>query len=327
MRQEVAIREIDRLANVGKPFLFVISYDMSDCHVWAVDNIPDGVFFNFQGFCNDGNINSSDQLPTDIKWNIKAESEESYRKRFDIVQRHLKRGDSYLVNLTSRMEVETNLSLLDIYQASKAKYKLWIKDKLVCFSPETFLQINHGMISCFPMKGTISADIPDAKELLMANRKETAEHATIVDLIRNDLSMVANHVSVENYRYIEKLHTNKGDIYQTSSRITGKLPEDFESHLGEIIFSQLPAGSITGAPKPETCRIIREAENYDRGFYTGVMGYWHDGKLNSAVMIRFIETDGKHLWFKAGGGITAMSDCHSEYLETLEKIYVPITTD
>lgn len=174
------------------------------------------------------------------------------------------------------------------------------------------------------MKGTIAADSPDAMQRLMASEKEAAEHATIVDLIRNDLSMVATHVRVGNYRYCELLHTNKGDIYQTSSRITGVLPDDFRSRLGEVVFSQLPAGSITGAPKPMTCKIISDAENYDRGFYTGIMGCWHDGVLDSAVMIRFIDNDGEHLWFKAGGGITAKSDCHSEYLETLEKIYVPI---
>ena len=265
-------------------------------------------------------------MPANILWDVKAETEEAYRRRFDIVQRHLRRGDSYLVNLTSRMEVATNLSLQNIYRASVARYKVWAEDEFVCFSPEIFLQINGGKISCCPMKGTIPADAPDAAARLMASRKEAAEHATIVDLIRNDLSMVATHVTVENYRYMERLHTNKGDIFQTSSRITGTLPAGFESRLGEIVFSQLPAGSITGAPKPMTCRIISEAEDYSRGFYTGVMGCWHDGILDSAVMIRFLDTDGRRLWFKAGGGITAKSDCHSEYLETLEKAYVPITT-
>lgn len=326
MQRDRAIIEMNRMGGQGMPFIFAINYDMTDCRVWAIENVPHTVLFNFQGFCNDCDINRRG-IPKRIEWNLKAEPEERYRKRFDIVQQHLRRGDSYLVNLTSRMEVETNLSLIDIYNASKAKYKLLSTGEFVCFSPETFLQINNGMISCCPMKGTIPANKPEACHELMESKKETAEHATIVDLIRNDLSRVASHVTVEDYRYMERLYTNKGDIYQTSSRITGKLPKGFEDHLGDIIFSQLPAGSITGAPKPMTCRIIHEAENYDRGFYTGVMGCWHDGKLDSAVMIRFLDTDGKHLWFKAGGGITAMSDCHSEYLETLEKIYVPITTD
>ena len=116
------------------------------------------------------------------------------------------------------------------------------------------------------MKGTIDASLPDACRLLMDDRKEAAEHATIVDLIRNDLSMVSEQVTVTRYRYCDCLETNKGPILQTSSEICGVLPEDYLSHIGDILFRLLPAGSITGAPKPKTMEIIAEAENYERGF-------------------------------------------------------------
>lgn len=102
------------------------------------------------------------------------------------------------------------------------------------------------------------------------------------------------------------------------------MPDDYRQHLGEIIDAQLPAGSITGAPKKKTVEIIREAELYDRGFYTGVMGIFNDGELNSAVMIRFVEQDENGMAFKAGGGITAKSCCRNEYEEVLQKIYLPI---
>ena len=202
------------------------------------------------------------------------------------------------------------------------------------------------------MKGTLDASLPNAEKQLMEDRKEAAEHATIVDLIRNDLSRVAEDVRVDKYRYIDVLHTNKGNILQTSSEISGRLPEDYPHHLGEILDAQLPAGSITGAPKDKTMQIIQEAEGYDRGFYTGIMGIYDQGELNSAVMIRFIEeetspvdfeTDGeknfkakegkasegkepkasRELYFKAGGGITSKSDCQREYEEVIQKIYLP----
>ena len=174
------------------------------------------------------------------------------------------------------------------------------------------------------MKGTIDASIPFAAQLLMNDPKETAEHATIVDLIRNDLSMVANRVSVSRYRYMDRLQTNRGAIFQTSSEIQGILPENYQEHLGDIIFRLLPAGSITGAPKKKTVEIIREAETYDRGFYTGVMGYFDGKNLDSAVMIRFLEhTDGGFV-YKSGGGITFRSTARSEYEEMIQKIYVPI---
>lgn len=85
----------------------------------------------------------------------------------------------------------------------------------------------------------------------------------------------------------------------------------------------LPAGSITGAPKDKTVQIIHEAEGYDRGYYTGIMGIYDNGMLNSAVMIRFMEKDEKGIFFKAGGGITSKSDCRKEFAEVLQKVYLP----
>ena len=242
------------------------------------------------------------------------------------------------------------------YLKEEAQNKAHLKEEnieenltpFVCFSPETFVRIKGGRIYSYPMKGTLDASLPNAEKQLMEDRKEAAEHATIVDLIRNDLSRVAENVRVDKYRYFDVLHTNKGDILQTSSEISGRLPEDYPHHLGEILDAQLPAGSITGAPKDKTMQIIQEAEGYDRGFYTGIMGIYDQGELNSAVMIRFIEeetspvdfeADGKKnfkanagkkpkesrkLYFKAGGGITSKSDCRREYEEVIQKIYLPI---
>lgn len=90
------------------------------------------------------------------------------------------------------------------------------------------------------------------------------------------------------------------------------------------IFRLLPAGSITGAPKTKTMQIISEAETYERGFYTGVMGYFDGNNLDSAVMIRFVEQEGDRMYFKSGGGITCRSEAQSEYHEMKQKIYVPI---
>lgn len=174
------------------------------------------------------------------------------------------------------------------------------------------------------MKGTIDATLPNALQTLLDNPKETAEHATIVDLIRNDLSIVAEKVHVEKYRYAEQLETNRGPIIQTSSEIKGRVLAYYKHHPGEMIMKQLPAGSITGAPKPKTVEIISQAENYERGFYTGVMGIWKDGNIDSAVMIRFIDQQNQQLYYKAGGGITAKSNEEKEYNEIIEKIYVPI---
>ena len=128
----------------------------------------------------------------------------------------------------------------------------------------------------------------------------------------------------QEYRYIDELQTNRGTILQTSSEIQGILPDNYLENLGNIIFRLLPAGSITGAPKTKTMQIISEAETYERGFYTGVMGYFDGNNLDSAVMIRFVEQEGDRMYFKSGGGITCRSEAQSEYHEMKQKIYVPI---
>ena len=316
---------------------------------------------------------TSEKEISETIWQIEPPLYEDYERSFNIVKSNIMAGNSYLTNLTCRVPVSCNLSLEEIFHRAKGKYKLLLRRKktqaedkahlkeenieenltpFVCFSPETFVRIKGGRIYSYPMKGTLDASLPNAEKQLMEDRKEAAEHATIVDLIRNDLSRVAEDVRVDKYRYIDVLHTNKGNILQTSSEISGRLPEDYPHHLGEILDAQLPAGSITGAPKDKTMQIIQEAEGYDRGFYTGIMGIYDQGELNSAVMIRFIEeetspvdfeTDGeknfkakegkasegkepkasRELYFKAGGGITSKSDCRKEYEEVIQKIYLP----
>ena len=248
----------------------------------------------------------------------------TYKQAFDKVQHHLKTGNTYLLNLTFQTPLQTDLSLEELFYTGQAPFKLFVPEKFVVFSPEPFVSIRDGMITSCPMKGTISADVPDAETRLLGDDKEFFEHNTIVDLIRNDLSMVSTGVKVARFRYIDRIQTNRGDLLQMSSGISGKLPADYHSRLGDILFALLPAGSVTGAPKEKTVQIIREAENYDRGFYTGIFGYSDGNSLVSAVSIRFIEMTPDGLVFKSGGGITALSDLQSEYEEMLKKIYVPV---
>ena len=291
-----AIKRMNELAGSRKPFLFIIDYKQQCSLIEEISRIDSTrCRYNFNGVKNVDTVTES--YSGQIDWNFVPMSLTDYRQAFEIVKRNILAGNSYLANLTCKVPVSTNLTLEDVFRYSKALYRLWLKDKLVCFSPEIFVRIEDGEIKSFPMKGTIDATLPNAEKLLMDDSKETAEHATIVDLIRNDLSMVAE---------------------------CGVLPDDYPSHIGDIIFRLLPAGSITGAPKSKTMDIIEEAENYERGFYTGIMGYCDGRTLDSAVMIRFLEQEGENLYYKAGGGITSKSDLQSEYNEMIQKIYVPI---
>ena len=312
--------EFNRLYKSGNSFLFIIDFKADSGYIIPENELnTDFIQFDFSG--KKPVKTSSDK---ELIWEILPVSEQIFADKFKFVTDQIHLGNSFLTNLTQPTSVKTNYSLSEIYQQSSAKYKLWLKDKFTVLSPEIFVRIQNGIISSFPMKGTIDAGIPDAENLILNNTKEQAEHATIVDLIRNDLSVIADSVEVKRYRYIDKLQTNKGELLQVSSEISGKLKPEFFKNPAEAFFSLLPAGSISGAPKPKTLEIIEKAEGYERGFYTGICGWFDGKKLDSAVMIRFIEQQGDQLVFKSGGGITSKSEMLSEYNELIQKVYVPL---
>ena len=195
-------------------------------YVEPLDGIDASVcLYQFRGT---GNAPDADaRYAGTIDWEFTPPAPADYRRSFDTVRRNLLGGNSYLTNLTCKVPLRTNLTLKDVFLHSHALYKLWLKDRFVCFSPEIFVRMEEGRIKSFPMKGTIDATLPHAESILLDDAKEAAEHATIVDLIRNDLSMVSEHVTVASYRYIDRLQTNKGPILQTSSEICGMLPGDY----------------------------------------------------------------------------------------------------
>ena len=252
-------------------------------------------------------------------------SYETYQQRFATVSHGLHRGDSFLTNLTVRTPIECGLSLREIFNTAHSPYCLLMPEEFVCFSPEIFVRITGNTLSTYPMKGTIDASIPNAAQTILNDPKETAEHTTVVDLLRNDLGMNASSVEVKRFRYIDTIDTPQRKILQVSSEIQGTLPENWHSHLGEIVCDMLPAGSVSGAPKQSTLRLIKRAEGTPRGFYCGVFGYYDGKNLDSAVLIRYIEQAGNQLFFHSGGGITVNSDCHSEYEEVIAKIYLHTT--
>jgi para-aminobenzoate synthetase component 1 len=317
-----AIQKMNRLGANHEPFLFIIDFNLEEPIVLKPDEAESlGIRCSMM---RPHNGNECVIAPESYTFHRFPLHFSAYQRGFDIVQKHLLRGDTYLANLTYPTRIETSLTLDGIYSISGARYKLMVPERFVVFSPERFVRIVGDRIMSHPMKGTIDASLPNAEQLLLTDEKEKAEHTTIVDLIRNDLGMVARNVRVERFRYIDRLHTSHKDLLQMSSIIAGDLEAGWRERIGDIIARLLPAGSVTGAPKRRTVEIIREAEGYDRGFYAGVMGMFDGVDLDSAVMIRFIEKAGEELWYKSGGGITARSDAAREYQELIDKVYVPI---
>ena len=323
LSKQSLIRQINYLASNHIPFLLIVDYKAEYGYVIRQEELDEN-YVQFQFEKQQATVEPENIKQQVLQLDIQPLTQEQYQRKFDFVQQQIHLGNSFLVNLTQPTEVNCNFTLFEIFTKSKAKYRLWLKDTLLVLSPETFIRIEGQTISSFPMKGTIDAGILNAEETILNDPKEKAEHATIVDLIRNDLSLVASHVKVRRYRYVEKIKTNKQDLLQVSSEISGLLPENYQNKLGDILFALLPAGSICGAPKAKTLEIIQDAEGYNRGFYTGICGYYDGTDFDSGVMIRFMEQDGERLVFKSGGGITSQSELIKEYEELIQKVYVPV---
>jgi len=247
----------------------------------------------------------------------------SYKKKFDKIIEHIKSGNTYLLNLTAPTKIHSDLTLKEIYAHANAHYKLRYKEKFVCFSPEKFVRIKGSTIHTYPMKGTIDASIEDAKNKILHDEKEMAEHTMVVDLLRNDLSIVASDVKVEEFRYVQKIDSGEKELLQVSSHISGNVGESWHERIGDILSALLPAGSISGAPKKSTLDIIKNVEGYERGFFSGVFGIYDGESFDSGVMIRYVEKTKDGYIYKSGGGITLDSDAKLEYNELLDKVYLP----
>ncbi len=307
---------INSLASKREPFLFISDFEAKNIEVILLNELESEDI----EFTIDASYIASEH-PHRLRFSDIDFRE--YKKKFEYVVEKIKAGETYLLNLTQETPLEKILSLKKMYTLANAHYKLRYRDEFICFSPETFIQIQDDTIATFPMKGTIDASIKNAKEKILADEKEMAEHVMIVDLLRNDLSIVAKEVKVEKFRYITEIDAGEKKLLQVSSKISAKLPENWYENLGDILKSLLPAGSISGTPKQSTVKIIKDIEGYERKFFSGVFGVYDGKSFDSGVMIRFIEKREEKFFYKSGGGITLDSSVESEYQEMLDKIYLP----
>ena len=322
MSKELIKEKLNKFGFEKEPFLFVLSYDLSKFYIEKLSNLPSTIKFelNFKEHQKTRTVqeNKLEKIPLSFK---------EYKKKFDILQNEIKEGNSYLLNLTAKTKIKTALSLEDIYKNTQARFKLRFQNQnenFVCFSPERFVEIKKNKISTYPMKGTIDSSIINAQARILGDIKEMAEHTMVVDLLRNDLGIVGSKVRVDMFRYVEKINAGNKKLFQVSSKISANLQNNWHENIGDILTSLLPAGSITGTPKKKTIEILNKVEEYDRGFYTGIFGFFDGENLDSSVMIRFIEINKNgELFYKSGGGITCDSNVELEYQELLDKIYLP----
>ena len=244
-------------------------------------------------------------------------------------QESIRRGDAYQLCLTNEITAEVHPDPLGLYIAVRAAHAshhggyLRINDvALVSASPERFLRIDSsGAVETKPIKGTRprGVDVVDderLKEELLASDKERAENLMIVDLMRNDLSRVAQLGSVEVTSLLAV--ESYSSVHQLVSTVTARLAPEADSL--DAIAALFPAGSMTGAPKISAMRILNRLEGGARGIYAGVFGYIGlDDALDLAMVIRSVVLTPGGASIGTGGGITALSIVDDEVEETRVK--------
>ncbi|MFO7790655.1 MAG: aminodeoxychorismate synthase component I [Bacteroidota bacterium] len=322
LHAEDAKNYMNELGTKNQPYLAIISFDMQQNHVFPLNaSFESECLYHFPGGTN---VKPSPASQVNTKLDFTPLSFSDYLQAYSKIIHHINRGDSYLCNLCFETELDIHDKTENLFHVSHARYKLWLNNRFVCFSPESFVKTKNNTIYTYPMKGTIDAGEKDAEHKLLSDPKEKAEHFTITDLLRNDLSMVSRDAEVSRYRYVEKLKTSRNNLLQTSTEIKGILNKNWRSHTGDLLFTLLPAGSITGAPKQKTIDIINKTEKHERGYYTGVACLFDGNNLDSFVMIRMITQKNGKYFYKSGGGITSLSNPEQEYKEMIQKIYVPV---
>jgi len=259
----------------------------------------------------------------------------AYRTAFERVQEELHAGNSYEVNLTYRVDVESELdpaaAYLRLRELNPAPYAGYLQHgrgaeriRLLSSSPERYAAIDrHRVLETKPIKGTTPRALDPAEDerlraFLVTDPKMRAENLMIVDLLRNDLAMVCEPGSVEvpGLMQVESYET----VHQLVSTVRGRLNADV-STIGALR-SLFPAGSMTGAPKLRTMEIIGAVESSPRGVYSGAFGWISgDGRADLGVVIRSLVAtprrgSGWRYRLGTGGGITVRSDVAEEYAES-----------
>ncbi len=255
-------------------------------------------------------------------------SRSAYLNQVAAIKAYLAAGDSYQINLTHQLQgpyrdsIETLFARLVTSQPTVYAACLDWPDGAICsVSPELFFSLDQEVLRTEPMKGTRSRGKTPTQDLnqrvcLVGSEKDRAENLMIVDMIRNDLSKIAEtgSISVDQLFELRQLPT----VWQQVSRVSART----RAGIDEIFAALFPCASITGAPKSRTMEIINELEGLPRGVYTGAIGYMKPNRqAQFSVAIRTLVVDKKTetLTYGVGGGIVWDSEPEKEWQETLDK--------
>ena len=247
-------------------------------------------------------------------------------------QEYIAAGDTYQVNLSTRLEVapvDPLLAYEALRSANPSPYMGLVRlpgATLVCGSPELLVEVSAGRIASRPIAGTRprgadeSADLAWAQEL-SGDTKERAEHLMLVDLLRNDVGRVSRPgtVHVPEFMAVERY----SHVMHLVSQVEGRLQAS--AGPADVIRALFPGGTVTGAPKVRTMQVIAGLEPVARGYYTGSLGWiGASGDLCLNIVIRSLWSAEGRTFVQAGAGIVADSVPAREYAESLRKAQAPL---
>lgn len=256
-------------------------------------------------------------------------SQADYTERFNAVQRYIRAGDCYQINLAQRFsacyqgdEWQAYLRLRKATPTPFSGFMAWKNQAVLSLSPERFIQCRDGLVETRPIKGTrprgktAEEDRALADDLLNS-AKDRAENVMIVDLLRNDLGRVCTPGTIRVPQLCQL--ESYPNVHHLVSVVQGQLA-DQHSPLS-LLTAASPGGSITGAPKIRAMQIIDELEPCQRSVYCGSLGYLDTrGSMDTSIAIRTMVADAGKLHVWGGGGLVADSKADEEYTETLDKI-------
>jgi anthranilate synthase component 1 len=253
---------------------------------------------------------------------IWRDSTERYRAIINEAQSAITEGEAYQLCVTTQLRVDADIDPIALHRvvrhSNPTHHQGLIRSgalSLVSASPETFLDVSSdGVVTTRPIKGTRPRGLTPEDDQRLADElrgsdKEQAENLMIVDLMRNDLSVVCDTgtVAVPELMVVESY----ASVHQLVSTVTGQLRADAD--LVDLIDASFPAGSMTGAPKRRAVELLAAWEQAPRGYYSGVWGVWRaDGSATLAMTIRTAVITGDSMTLGVGGGITALSEPGSE---------------
>lgn len=256
---------------------------------------------------------------------------ETYLKNVNALKQHIQAGDIYEINYCISFEAfNAEIDPADIYRKlnaiSQASYSALVKfggQYIISSSPELFLSKKGNRLTTKPIKGTAkrSADPEEdeaIKNRLYEDKKERNENVMIVDVARNDLSRLAKKGTVK----VDKLFDIESykQVHQMVSTVSCELEES--SSFNDIVNAAFPMASMTGAPKIRAMQLTDAYELYNRGCYSGALGYIEPtGNFDLSVLIRsiFYDEEKKYLSFTVGSAITSLCVAEDEYKECLLK--------